>query len=77
MTTVNIYDLNLTEEDTQESLLAAITGSTIKMFKLLLPDESRDTINSIVCSIMVEIFNRIDPRTDGWVVHIRNNDAEE
>ncbi len=77
MTTINVLDINLTEEDTQESLLATITGSTIKMFKLILPDESRDTINSIVCSTMVEIFNRIDPRKDSWTVHIRNNDAEE
>ncbi len=77
MATVNVLDVNLTEEDTQESLLAVMTSSTIKMFKLLLPDENRETINSIVCSTMVEIFNRIDPRKDSWVVHIRNNDAEE
>jgi hypothetical protein len=71
MTTCEVGDTNLTPEDTAESLVSAITRNTIKLFKLLLPDEDTDTINTIASATMLEILNRIDPRTTPWKVIIR------
>lgn len=71
MTTTILEDIHLTPEDTEKTLLAAITLNTIKMFMLLLPDEDVETIYTITCSVMIEIFNRIDPRTESWQVDLR------
>ena len=58
-----ILDTTLAVGDSKDSLLTEVVCSTIKLFKLLLPDDDPDYITIITCSVINEIFNRVDTET--------------
>lgn len=64
-----VLDTTLTDRDSKDSLLTEIVCSTVKLFKLLLTEEDPDYITIITCSVINEVFNRIDTETT-WDLRI-------
>ena len=64
-----ILDTTITDRDSKGSLLTEVVCSTVKLFKLLLTDEDPDYITIITCSVINEVFNRIDTETT-WDLRI-------